>query len=254
MPTQDPSQSLKVILENKEGKCGRKWQTSRRKQSTCQTSILENITNWEFPKKVKVGFFFKGLLYALWEDTEPEAQWDCFSGCLQVSSLRNHHLFVCGQSAPLLLNSFTNTSNGYRLVLQVLLSQGTKLNPSQHLRELIGKRQNNSIKISFPIQVTVQPCFLLLAQERGKIEKQKSFLEQEFCSKHPLHHYLTFPKSQSSQILKGIHQTSGALSDLCIVQGQAMVEIRHHYHPCVHVYARIMDACTDNENYKDSLI
>lgn len=251
MPTQDPSHSLKVILENKEGKCGRKWQTSRKKKSMCQTSILENITNWEFPKKVKVDFFFlfKGLLYVPWKDIEPEAKWDCFSGYLQVSSLRSHHLFVCGQSAPLLLSSFTNTSNRYQLVLQVLLFQGTKLNPSQHLRELIGERQNNSIKISFPIQVTVQPCFLL----RKRVEKQKSFLEQEFCSKHPLHHYLTFPKSQSSQILKGIHQTSGVLSDLCIVQGQAVVEIRHHYHPCVHVYAWIMDACTDN-NYKDSLI
>lgn len=28
----------------------------------CQTLILENITKWEFLKKVKVDWFFKGLL------------------------------------------------------------------------------------------------------------------------------------------------------------------------------------------------
>lgn len=105
---------------------------------------------------------------------------------------------VCGQSVPLLLNSFTNTSKRYQLVLQVLLSQGTKVYPSQHSRECIGKGHYNSIKISFPTQVMLQPFFLLLAQGRGKREKQRSFLEQEFCSKHPWHHYLTFPESQSS--------------------------------------------------------
>lgn len=112
MPTEEPSHSLKVILENKEGKCERKWQTSSKKWSMCQTLILENITNWEFPKKVKVDLvFLRGYSNMCYEKTLNQK---C-NGTVSQGIFRNHHwgttTCLSMDSAPLLLNSFTNTSD-----------------------------------------------------------------------------------------------------------------------------------------------
>lgn len=130
------------------------------------------LGNWEFPKKVKVDFvFLKGYSKMHYEKIPNQKPNETVSQGIITEAPP----LVCGQSVPLLLNSFTNTSNRYQLVLQVLLSQGTKLNPSQLSRKLLGKGQNNSIKIpsSFPIQVTVQPCFLLASTRKRAETKAK---------------------------------------------------------------------------------
>lgn len=55
----------------------------------------------------------------------------------------------------------------------------------------------------------VQPRLLRPARGRGQMERQSGLFQGEFCSKHPRHHRLPLPKSQSCQSLKEI-QTPGA--------------------------------------------
>lgn len=66
-------------------------------KSVCQTSILETIVNWEFPKKVKVDFvFLKGCSKMYYEKILNQKP----NGTVSQGIITEASPLVCGQSVP----------------------------------------------------------------------------------------------------------------------------------------------------------